>query len=182
MVSMRTLRFIPAFVAIGLVMLSLFACSKYIESEEINGLLTNNDIQIRLTVENNPDGYTLTNLNEDESGDCVKIDVTDEFSLRGVADITPGRRYRVSFTLKNTDADPVIGYSFWKGSVTSVRHYTFNGENGNPPSSVTKESYSEWRTFDEAFETREGEDSFLMTLLSFKGTFYIKEISIKLIN
>jgi len=59
------------------------------------------------------------------------------------------------------------------------RHYTFRGENGNPPSSETQEFYDEWTTFEETFETREGEDYFLLTLHSGKGTFYIKEINIE---
>jgi hypothetical protein len=34
-------------------------------------------------------------------------------------------------------------------------------------------------TFEETFETLEGEDSFLLTLLCREGTFYIKEINIE---
>jgi hypothetical protein len=84
--------------------------------------------------------------------------------------------------LKNIDADPVINYSFWEKPKTSLRHYTFKGENGNPPSSDTQEFYNEWTTFEETFETREGEDSFMLTLRSGKGTFYIKEINIERIQ
>jgi len=62
---------------------------------------------------------------------------------------------------------------------TSLRHYTFKGENGNPPSSETQELYDDWMTFEETFETREGEDSFMLTLHSGEGTFYIKEINIE---
>ena len=181
-VKMRKLKIVPVFTTICLLLLSLSACSNYVESVEINDVLSVNDIQITLTVKDNADGYSILKITEADGSSYVKIEVADEFSLRGEAAIKPGDRYRLSLTVMNNDADPVISYSFWKLPVTSLRHYTFNGENGNPPSSVTQESYTKWTTFDETFETREGEDSFLMTLLSFKGTFYIKDISIELLD
>jgi len=48
--------------------------------------------------------------------------------------------------------------------------------------SDTQGFYNEWTTFEETFETREGEDSFMLTLRSGIGTFYIKEINIELIQ
>ena len=129
-----------------------------------------------------PDGCTMEKLYEDDDDYYLKIDVEDTCSLRGEADIQPGSRYKLSWTLKNTGADPVINYSFWKKPKTSLRHYTFRGENGNPPASETKERYDEWRTFEETFETRDGEDSFLLTLHSDQGTFYIREIAVSRID
>ncbi|MBN2251643.1 MAG: hypothetical protein JW724_06190 [Candidatus Altiarchaeota archaeon] len=55
-------------------------------------------------------------------------------------------------------------------------------ENGSPPSSETQETYDDRRTFEETFETLDGEDSFMLTLLSTTGTFYIREIAIERID
>jgi hypothetical protein len=131
-----------------------------------------------MKVGDDSNGFTIEKEYESEDY-YLKIDVTDTYSLRGEAAIKPGDKYKLSFTLKNIDADPVINYSFWEKPKTSLRHYTFKGENGNPPSSETQEFYNEWITFEETFETREGEDSFLLTLRSGEGTFYIKEINIE---
>jgi len=154
-------------------------CEKYTESDEINGLIKKNDLSINMKVGDDAGGFDMEKIYESDDDYCLKIDVTDTYSLRGEAAIKPGNKYKLSFTLKNIDADPVINYSFWKKPKTSLRHYTFKGENGNPPSSETQEFYDEWVTFDETFETREGEDSFMLTLHSGEGTFYIKEINIE---
>jgi hypothetical protein len=160
--------------------ISLFTgCEKYMESDEINGLIKTNDLSLKMKVENVPENFVTEKLYENDNDYCLKIDVKDTYSLRGEAEIKPGDKYRLSFMMKNTDADPVINYSFWKKPKTSLRHYTFKGENGNPPSSETQQSYDDWRTFEETFEVYEGEDSFLLTLRSGKGTFYIKEIDIE---
>jgi hypothetical protein len=124
-------------------------------------------------------GFTTEKLNENDDSYCLKIDVEDAYSLRGEADIKPGHKYILSFTLKNISADPVICYSFWEKPKTSLRNYTLKGENGNPPSSETQKIYNDWITFEETFETLEGEDSFMLTLHSGQGTFYIKEINIE---
>jgi len=162
-----------------LAMLLFGGCEKYIESGEINGLIKKNDLSINMKVGDDSNGFTVEKIYESDDDYYLKIDVADTYSLRGEAAIKPGDKYKLSFTLKNIDADPVINYSFWKKPVTSLRYYTFKGENGNPPSSETQESYDEWMTFEETFETREGEDSFLLTLRSGEGTFYIKEINIE---
>jgi hypothetical protein len=160
-------------------MLLIGGCEKYTESDEINGLIKKNDLSIVMKVSDDSNGFTIEKINASDDDYCLKIDVTDTYSLRGEAAIKPGDKYKLSFTLKNIDADPVINYSFWEKPKTSLRHYTFKGENGNPPSSETQELYDEWMTFEETFETREGEDSFMLTLHSGEGTFYIKEIKIE---
>ena len=162
-----------------LAILPISGCEKYTESAEINGLIEKNDLSMNMKVEDDLNGLTLEKIYESGSDYYLKINVSKTYSLRGEAAITPGNTYRLSFTLKNINADPVINYSFWKKPITSLRHYTFKGENGNPPSSETQEFYSEWITFEETFETREGEDSFLLALRSGEGTFYIKEINIE---
>jgi hypothetical protein len=164
---------------IVLAMLPISGCEKYAESDEINGLIKKNDLSMNMKVGDDSSGFTIDKIYEGDNDYCLKINVTDTYALRGETAIKPGDKYRLSFTLKNIDADPVINYSFWKKPKTSLRHYTFRGENGNPPSSDTQELYDEWKTFEETFETHEGEDSFLLTLHSGKGIFYIKEINIE---
>jgi len=158
-----------------------YGCEKYAESTDINGLFRKNDLSLKMKIRDDAGGYTIEKI-PDGNDSCLKIDVHDEFSLRGEAPTVPGNTYKISVTMKNIDADPVILYSFWKKPVTSLRNYTLQGENGNPPSSDTQEFYDTWTTFEETFETQEGEDSFLLTLLSHKGIFYIKEINIELIE
>lgn len=169
------------FLVLFLILISLFigGCEKYNESDEINNIIKNNDLSINMKIEDG--GHTIEKIVESDTDEdaCLKIDVTDDFSMRGKSDIKPGKKYKLSFTLKNIDADPVISYSFWKEPVTSLRHYTFNGENGNPPSSKTQEIYNDWVTFEEILETKEGEDSLMITLLCGEGLFYINEISIE---
>jgi len=172
-----TLLFLSIFLI--LVIPLYYGCEKFTESDEINGLIKVNDLSLVMKVENNSGGFNVEKLYESDKDYSLKIDVTDTYSLRGEAVIKPGDKYKLSFTLKNIDADPVINYSFWQKPKTSLRYYTFKGENGNPPSSVTQEFYEEWIVFEETFETRAGEDSFMLTLHSGKGTFYIKEINIE---
>lgn len=162
--------------------LPVSGCEKFTESGEINGLIKTNDFSIKMKSGGNLDDFSFERVSEDSSNYFLKIDVKDTFSLRGEAAIMPGEKYRLFFTMRNTDADPVISYSFWKKPKTSLRHYTFRGENGNPPVSETQEVYNDWTTFDETFEAREGEDSFMLTLHSGKGVFYIREIGIAQID
>jgi hypothetical protein len=169
--------FLVIFLVLAISLIS--GCEKYTESGEVNGLIRENDLSINMKVGDDSDGFTIEKVYESDDDYCLKIDVTDTYSLRGEAAIKPGDKYKLSFTLKNIDADPVINYSFWKKPKTSLRYYTFKGENGNPPSSETQKFYDEWMTFEETFETLEGEDSFLLTLHSGEGTFYLKEINIE---
>ena len=169
------------FLVVFLVLATLLfeGCEKYTESDEINGLIKQNDLFINMKARDDAGGFTVEKICESDDDYCLKIDVADTYSLRGEAAIKPGNQYKLSFTLKNIDADPVINYSFWEKPKTSLRYYTFKGENGNPPSSETQELYDDWMTFEETFETHEGEDSFMLTLHSGEGTFYIKEINIE---
>jgi hypothetical protein len=176
---MKKSKLIFLFIFLVLAILLIGGCEKYTESDEINGLIKENDLSINMKVGGDSNGFTMEKIYESDDDYCLQIDVTDTYSLRGEAAIKPGDKYKLSFTLKNIDADPVINYSFWEKPKTSLRHYTFKGENGNPPSSETQELYDEWMTFEETFETREGEDSFMLTLHSGEGTFYIKEIKIE---
>lgn len=176
---MKKSKLIFSVIFLILTMLLFGSCEKYIESDEINGLIKQNDLSIVMKVGDDAGGFTVEKIYESDDDYCLKIDVTDTYSLRGEAALKPGNQYKLSFTLKNINADPVINYSFWEKPKTSLRHYTFKGENGNPPSSETQELFDDWMTFEETFETREGEDSFMLTLHSGEGTFYIKEIIIE---
>ncbi|MBN1190388.1 MAG: hypothetical protein JXA46_11595 [Dehalococcoidales bacterium] len=177
---MEKLRLVFPAILILLATILFCGCENYTQSNAIDGLINKNDLSINMKVEDNSGNFAMEKIYEGDSDNyCLKIDVTETFSLRGEAAIKPGDKYKLSLTLKNIDADPVICYSFWKKPKTSLRNYTFKGENGNPPSAETQETYRDWMTFEETFQTREGEDSFLMTLLSGKGTFYIDEISIE---
>ncbi len=171
----------PIFLIIFSILLTLlsFGCELYAVSDEINSLIKKNDLSLNMKVLDNSGGFTMEKIYEKDDDFCLKIDVKKTFSLRGEAGIKPGNKYSLSFRLKNIDADPVINYSFWKKPKTSLRHFTFKGENGNPPSSETQKFHDDWVTFEETFETQETEDSFMLTLLSGKGTFYISEISIE---
>jgi hypothetical protein len=165
-----------------LAILLVSGCEKYSESDEINSLIKENDLSIIIKVGDDSDGFTIEKIYESDDDYYLKFDVTDTYSLRGEAKIKSGDRYKLSFTLKNIDADPVINYSFWEKPKKSLRHYTFKGKNGNPPSSETQEFYDEWITFEETFEKLEGEDSFLLILHSGKGPFYLKKINIEYIQ
>ncbi len=176
---MKKLKLILPVIFAVLAMLLFSGCEKYTESDEINGLIKKNDLSINMKVGDDADGFTMEKIYESGDDYYLKIDVTNTYSLRGEAGIKPGDEYTLSFILKNIDADPVICYSFWEKPKTSLRNYTFQGENGNPPYSETQELYDEWVTFKETFKTHEGEDSFMLTLHSGEGTFYIKEINIE---
>jgi hypothetical protein len=176
---MNKLKYILLVIILILAMLSIFGCEKYHESDEINGLINTNDLAIHMEVGDNDNGYTVEKIGDSNSEYYLKIVAKDTYSLRGEAGIKPGNVYELSITLKNIDADPTINYSFWEKPKTSLRHYTFKGVNGNPPTAETQEVYDDWITFKETFETREGEDSFILTLHSGEGTFFIKEINIK---
>jgi hypothetical protein len=160
-------------------MMLLCGCENYQVSDEINGLLKKNDISISIKVQDNPDGFISGKILENSYEYTLKIDVMDTYSLRGEAPVEPGNKYKLSVTLKNSSADPIISYSFWEKPKTSLRYFIFKGENGNPPISKTQAVYNDWTTFEEAFETLDGEDSFMLTLHCGKGTFYIKEINIE---
>lgn len=158
--------------------LALCGCEEYGVCDELNSLFKRNDLGISMKVRRG--GYEMEKA-YDSNSDTVglRIEVSGEFSLRGTADIVPGKRYRLTVALKNVSADPVINYSFWKEPKTSLRHYTFNGEDTNPPTSQTQQQHGGYTTFEEVFETREGEDSIQITLHSHQGVFYLKDMNIE---
>ena len=172
------------FIVIFLVpaMLLFGGCENYTESQEINGLIKKNDLSINMKVEDDSNGFSIDKIYESGDNYYLNIDVVDTYSLRGEAAIKSGGKYKLSFTLKNIDADPVINYSFWKKPITSLRHFTLKGENGNPPSSETQELYDDWTIFEESFIVREGEDSFMLTLCSEEDTFCIREKILSMCN
>jgi hypothetical protein len=98
------LEFLIIFLVLAIMPIS--DCEKYTESDEINGLIMKNDLSINMKVRDDSKGVTIDKIYESDNDDCLKIEVTDTYSLRG-------------------------------------------------------------------------EDSFMLTLLSGKGTFYIKEINIE---
>ncbi len=176
---MKKIKQILLVIFLILTMLSILGCEKYLESDEINGLIKTNDLSIHMKVGDNDNGFAVEKIGESNGEYYLKIVAKDTYSLRGEAEIKPGNVYELSITLKNIDVNPTISYSFWEKPKTSLRHYTFKGVNGNPPTAETQELYNDWKTFKETFETREGEDSFMLTLHSGEGTFFIKETNIK---
>ena len=176
---MKALKIFLPVVWLTLLILLFCSCEKFVASDEINGLIKTNDLSMCIKIEGAD--YAIAKEYETDQPDTyvVKLDSVDELTLRGKAPIESGKRYRLSFIMKNISADPVISYSFWKGSVTSTRHYTLCGENGNPPTSATQEIYEEWTTFSEIVDTKQGEDSLMISMHCTKGTFYIKEICIE---
>ena len=110
----------------------------------------------------------------------LEIDVGNRFSLSsGQVPVVPGKKYKLFIKMKNRSANPVFLYSFWESSITQSRNYTFAGENGNPPTAETKELFSEWKSFEEVFQTMENEKFLVIRLYSEKGNFSLGEISIE---
>jgi len=173
---MGEMRFVVLFSAV----LFLFACENRTSVDEIEEIISINDLNIQLKVDTDND-YEITKVlgSENSNHHYLKIDVHNKFSLRGKTDIEINRKYRLSITLKNLNANPLVMYSFWKGLKTSVRSHTLAGENGNPPTSKTQDISNDWVTFDELIEAQDGEDSFMLSLFCERGTFYIKELKIE---
>jgi len=151
-----------------------------IRNDEIDDIISKNDINIKLKIDADNDYEIQKVLEKENSNDqYLKIDVDNKFLIRGKAGIEVKKKYKLSVTIKNISANPVIVYSFWRGLKTSTRNYTLAGEKGNPPTSKTQDRHNDWATYEEYFEAQEGEDSFMMALICNSGTFYIKEIIIE---
>ena len=158
----------------------LTGCEKYSVADDINEIIDKNDLSIEMKVKTDTGEYTIERIDsKTQEEDFLQITVEDTFSLRGEAPITPGNKYKLSITMKNIDADPLINYSFWKKPITSLRYFTFQGKNGNPPSSLTQNIDEDWVTYEESFDTSEDEDSLMIVLHCGKGTFLLKQISIE---
>jgi hypothetical protein len=116
--------------------LLLCGCENYHESPEVNGLITTNDLSIGMKLEDNK-GFTLEKVDDSEGGYYLKIDGTDEFSLRGQAPVTPGETYRLSFTMRNAGAGPIIATRLETAEdVPAPLHAA--GRERNPPVSETQ--------------------------------------------
>lgn len=176
---MRKIRIMLFFLTV----LFFSSCENMVRIDEIENVITKNDLNIQLKIDVDND-YEIQKVLENENSNnyYLKINVANKFTIRGKTEISVNKKYRLSIILKNVNANPVIMYSFWKGLKTSVRNYALAGENGNPPISKTQEIYNDWVTFDEYFEAQEGEDFFMLTLFCESGIFYIKEIKIEEVN
>jgi hypothetical protein len=150
-----------------------------VKSDEIEVIMSQNDLNLSLKTDIGND-YEIERISEnDQSDKSIRIKVADEFYLRGEVKIEPNKMYKLSVTIKNESANPVLMYSFWHEPKTSVRNYTLAGENGNPPTSKTQEIHKDWITFSEYFEAEKGEDSFMLALFCQKGVFSLKDIKIE---
>jgi hypothetical protein len=160
-------------------------CGKYIDSKKINGIIDKNDLSVHFKIMNDSEHlYKIRKIRE--GGDNVRsieIDVHNYFAIStGEVPILPGKKYKISVTLKNLGANPILLYSFWKKPQNLTRHYAFVGEKGDPPFSRTQEYCTEWRTFEENFETLENEDYITMRLYANIGFFYLRNLYIEEIN
>jgi hypothetical protein len=149
----------------------------------MNSVIIKRDLQLSFKVlDDNKHKYEIRKIADNKSPNrsCVEIKVKNRFSLStGEIPIIPGKKYKLSLTLKNHDANPVLLYYFSRKPKTLTRNYTLAGKNGNPPSSETQKVISDWKTFEEYFDTRENEDSLMIRLFSDSGTFSIATISIE---
>ncbi|WP_298371020.1 hypothetical protein [uncultured Lutibacter sp.] len=159
--------------------LIIFSCEKMVKTDEIADVITENDLDIELKIDTQND-YEIQRISKnEENNNYLKIIVADEFYLRGKAKIKTNQKYKLSVTLKNNNANPVVLYSFWKGLKTSKRSFTLAGKNENPPTSETQKTHSDWITFEESFQAQKDEDSFMIVIFSRKGIFYLKDIKIE---
>jgi hypothetical protein len=159
------------------------SCESMVRMDEIDEVMSKNDLNIILKVDAGND-YELKKIFEKDTidGSYLKIDVVNSFAIRGKTEIDCSKKYRLSITLQNENANPVITYSYWKGRLTSVRNFTVAGKNGNPPTSKTQEVHDDWVTFYEIIDAQEGEDGFMLSIFCQSGTFYLKNINIEEIN
>ncbi len=159
--------------------LIIFSCEKLVKTDEIGDVITKNDLNIELKIDTHKE-YEIEKITKNgKNNNYLKIIVADEFYIRGKVKIKTNKKYKLSVTLKNNNANPVVMYSFWKGLKTSVRSYTLGGKNENPPTSETQKKHSDWITFEENFQAQKNEDSFMIVLFSRKGVFYLKDIKIE---
>ena len=159
--------------------LIFFSCEKMVKTDEIEDIISKNDLGIELKI-NTKKKYEIQKISKNENGDnFLKIIVADEFLIRGKAKIKTNKKYKLSITLMNSNANPVVMYSFWKGLKTNVRSFALAGENKNPPISDTQKKHSNWITYSEAVQAKKEEDSFMIVIYSKKGTFYLKDIKIE---
>jgi hypothetical protein len=116
------------------------SCGKYHESGDFNGIVSRNDLAANFRIRHDDDHlYKMAKIREAGNRRWhLQIDVIHNFSLStGEVPVVHGKKYRLSLTLKNPGANPILLYSFWKKPQDLSRHYAFAGEKGNPPYSKT---------------------------------------------
>jgi hypothetical protein len=159
------------------------SCENYVNSPEINQLVTKNDLSITFKVLKDPEHTCEIRKISDDSNmykQYVKIDIKNKFSLSsGEVPIKPGKAYKISLTQKNKSANPLLLYTFWRNRKTPIRNFTYVGTNGNPPSSRTQERNTSWVTFEETFQTKANEAFMMIRLNSGSGEFAIGDFSIQ---
>ena len=165
---------------IGITLLLLISsCSEIVENHELTNLITTNDLNLMLTLAGDEKNEIHKISEKENQEEYYKIQVIDEFSLRGKAGIEQGKKYRLSVTMKNESSNPLILYSLWSNPKSMVRSRTLAGTNGNPPNSRTQEKHDDWVTFTDNFESHEEEKFFMLSLYSESGVFLLKEIRIE---
>ena len=157
------------------------SCEKGNQFDEIQDIIIVNNINLKINLEN-VKGVEIDGLPINKPGDeHIKIHATNEFSLRGKVNIEANKPYRLSVTMKNESANPLVLYSFWNGPITLKRSLVLDGKPGNPPASKTQQVSTEWKTYETTFKAMKGEDSFMLNIFSEGGIFYLKEIRIEAI-
>ena len=165
-----------------LIILLFSGCENYTSCKEINSLFVKNDLNIEFKVLQNKDYmFKFTTLTDNLDGkNYLLIDVENNFSVSSDRiPITLAKAYKLSITIKNESADPLVLYSFWKDSITESRNFTLAGENGNPPKSETQNINKDWAKYEETFQAQENENFIMVRIYSNQGVFSIKDISIE---
>jgi len=175
---MKALLFVLLCISLPLI----YGCENYVEFDELNGVITQNDLSaVFLVGEEMEHVYTIEKeCREDlEESYDLQINVENKFSLMtDRMPVTAGKQYKLTFTLRNPGANPVVLFSLWKSLSTQSRQVVLNGENGNPPHAETQERYANWTTFTEVIQPVEDEVYLMIRLYSGSGTFGIREVSI----
>src|SRR4030042_2746641 len=183
----QLLNLLPVVLILSIILtLFLFSgCENYNSSEELNMLFGENDLNIEFKVLEDKDHKYEFTISPDgaENKDYLLIDVENNFSASSDrTSITPEKVYKLSVTIKNESADPLVLYSFWEDFLKETRNFTLAGENGNPPNSETQSINEDWVTYEETFKVQENEKFFMIRICSNEGVFSIKSISIEEIN
>lgn len=109
---MRKIRIMLFFLTV----LFFSSCENMVRINEIENVITKNDLNIQLKIDVDND-YEIQKVLENENSNnyYLKINVANKFTIRGKTEISANKKYRLSIILKNVNANPVIMYSFWKG-------------------------------------------------------------------
>lgn len=89
------------------------SCENMVRIDEIENVITKNDLNIQLKIDVDND-YEIQKVLENENSNnyYLKINVANKFTIRGKTEISVNKKYRLSIILKNVNANPVIMYSF----------------------------------------------------------------------